>query len=327
MTPSNMVAASAEDFPFACVDGKLNLQTRTQLSAWAPEFSPNSAAQLEDAYAGWAFSGKNAHVHKDGNVYNFNFDLVSDDESESDDEVLPSTPVLAGKPICPPPGLEAELGTLIDPPPGLEVPEHAVVKESAVATGKLVKSPTAMLADAPWRNRKPSNNGNETSGEGTAGASKAGKVIGAPPGLEAMVLKPEPCLAIGAPPGLESPASQQSCLAPSVSVELEKDTGPPPGLEAKQRTPWWRRPCPFNVPQNVREPALTDSPESRPWRHVAGRDMAHNLACSLSLDYVLKDAVPPTDITKEILFKSASESDIGDADTTGSFTTEDIDSE
>jgi len=274
MAPSNMVIDSDAGFPIAHAPNKLDAPTTTRLSAWAPEFAPNNV-MFEDACdspTDWAFSRNSPHTHKDGNVYVFNFDLVSDDESESEDEPVPSIPVFAGGTMCPPPGLEA-----IGAPPGLE----AMVSKHECCLA--IAAPPGLKAVAP---------------------------VAAPPGLEA----------IAAPPGLEAEAI-------SWSMELE-DIGPPPGLEAVQRKAWWRRPCPFKVPQDVgQETALVSSPESRPWRRVAGHDVARSLVRPWRLHHLLKDTTAPTDITKELVLKSTSASDIGDADTTGSFTTEDVDSE
>jgi len=300
MAPSNMVLDTVEDLSPACADDKLDPQTRTPLSAWAPSFAPNSTACLEDScdsLADWVKSSQKPHTHKDGNVYVFNFDLVSDDESESDDEFLltPSVSVLAGRPACPPPGLEVETGKLIDPPPGLEA----------------VGAPPGLAA--------------------VLSKSEPCWAMGAPPGLDIAAPKIEPCVAMDAPPGLDITAPKaEPCVAASSRAELQEDVGLPPGLEVKQRTAWWwRKPCPFNVPQNiVREPALSGNAKSRPWRHMAGSKVAHSLVPPSSLDHGLKDSSFYTAVTEATVLKpTASESDLEDADTTGSFTTEDVDSE
>ena len=97
---------------------ELECQKRTPLKASAAQFEPSGAWGAPMA---WNFADEmhldpkfhdSIHASWDGNVYMFNFDLVSDTESDSDgdepsmDSQLES-PVGLGLPVGPPPGLEA----------------------------------------------------------------------------------------------------------------------------------------------------------------------------------------------------------------------------
>lgn len=118
MSLSNTTFDDVESVASQTTIQELNCQKRTPLQASAPQFEPSGAW---GAPMVWNFANEmnmdpwlhdSIHANRDGNVYMFNFDLMSDVEGDSDDDKPRKgqkleNPVGLGLSIGPPPGLEA----------------------------------------------------------------------------------------------------------------------------------------------------------------------------------------------------------------------------